>query len=118
MNVKIWICTVTFKNIDVQITTLNTVSGDSRNIQGACISKIDSSNSFTLNANTKYWFVFEYNTSPSSIMATDWSSSTLNSDTNFKMSDDGSTWYTSPHTVSGDCSGRSKNKRFRLFLTN
>jgi len=103
---------------------LNDSGGNSYNVDQTCTTIISSSSSFTLSSGTKYWLVFEYSSTPSSLSITDQSSSASNSSSDLKHSVDGSSWSKTPtynftQENPSNCGASmtlSYSKRMRLFL--
>jgi len=103
---------------------LNDSGGNSYNVDQTCTTIISSSSSFTLSSGTKYWLVFEYSSTPSSLSITDQSSSASNSSSDLKHSVNGSSWSKTPTynftqenpANCGASMSLSYSKRMRLFL--
>ena len=114
----------TFNESPVLWTSLNDSGGTSYTIEKTCVTSISSGSSFTLSSGTKYWLVFEYSSSPSSLYITDQGSSASNSSSDLKHSVDGSSWSKTPtynftQENPSNCGASmtlSYSKRMRLFL--
>ena len=109
----------TFNESPVLWTSLNDSGGTSYTIEKTCVTSISSGSSFTLSSGTKYWMVFEYSSTPTSLSSTDISTSSTNSSTDLRHSANGASWEKSPiytFTSGSDCYSKKYKKRVKLYL--